>query len=119
MEYTAKAVARAVGITPATRRFVLRDEYGLPYDGRQYDLVLAALSRPDRTPTLDARLHTVAYALRKSMTSGRMPAASENRIAEYSPYQLCALVARVANDCLETTVGGICDGWIAAHHVEL
>lgn len=116
---TAREIAKAAGIGPRTKRFTLRDEFGLAYDGRQYAHVLGALGRSDLTPDLTERVHTVAYALRKSMVSARMPAVSENRIADYSPYRLCALVARIARECPETTIGGICDVWIAAHHAEL
>lgn len=116
---TARQIAQAAGIAPATKRYVLRDECGLPYEGRQYTHVLGALSRSDRTPDLSARIHTVAYALFKCMTSARMDAVSVNRIATYSPYRLCALVARVALECPETTIGGICDGWLIRHHTEL
>lgn len=115
----AATIARAAKIAPRTKNFVVRDEYGLPYEGRRYTHVLSALSRSDLTPDLDTRPHTVAYALLKSMSSARMPAESVNRIATYSPYQLCALVARIAAECPETTIGGICDIWIAAHHKEL
>lgn len=120
---TAKAstatIAKAAGISPRTKRFVLRDEYGTPYAGARHDLVLAALSRSDITPDLPSRIHTVAYALRKCMVSGRMNAVSEMRIAAYSAYQLCALVARIANECDEETIGGICDTWLVRHHAGL
>lgn len=116
---TAREIAQAAGIGTRTRQFVLRDEFGMAYDGRRYELVLAALSRSDRAPLLPSRVRTVAYALRKSMVSARMPSLSSARIAEYSPYQLCALVARIVRECPETTIGGICDGWIARHHHEL
>jgi hypothetical protein len=116
--YTASALAKAAGISPRTKRVVIRDEFGfiISADSRRYATVLAILSRSDLTPGLDARIHTVAYAVRKCMTSGRMPADSENRIADYTPYQLCKLVARVAMECPETTIGGICDTWLMAHH---
>jgi hypothetical protein len=112
-------MATALGIGPRTRSYVLRDQHGFAYDGQRYEMVLAALSRNDITPELSARVHTVAYALRKSMTSARMPATSVLRIAAYSAYQVCALVARIDRECPEETVGGICDGWIAANHGSL
>ncbi|MEU8151737.1 hypothetical protein [Nonomuraea sp. NPDC048901] len=117
---TAREIAKALGVGTRTRKFVLRDEYGIELrDGsRRYAKVLAALSRSDMSD-LPIRIHTVAYALRKCMVSGRMNAASENRIADYSPYQLCALVARIASECPETTIGGICDGWLLANHADL
>lgn len=114
-----REIARAAKIAPATKRYVLRDEYGIAHDGRQYQHVLGALGRSDLTPDLSQRVHTVAYALNKCMSSARMCAVSTNRIAAYSPYRLCALVARIAAECDETTIGGICDGWLLAHHREL
>lgn len=102
---TARDIAKAAGIGTRTRRVVIRDEYGfvISGEGRSYADTLAVLSRSDLTPGLSARVHTVAYALRKCMVSGRMNPTSENRIAAYSPYRLCALVARIADECPETT----------------
>jgi hypothetical protein len=119
--YTAREIAAAAGIGPRTKKVVIRDEYGFNVSGqaRRYADVLAILCRPDLTPDLPDRIHTVAYALRKCMTSARMAAESENRIAAYTPYQICAVVARVANECPETTIGGICDIWLLRHHTEL
>jgi hypothetical protein len=118
---TAKDIARAAGIGPRTRKVTIRDEYGSVISGKQrrYADVLAVLSRSDFTPDLSSRVHTVAYALRKCMTSARMPAESENRIADYSPYRLCALVARISRECPEETIGGICDNWLMSHHNDL
>ncbi len=82
---TTRDVARSVRIAPRTKRFVLRDEYGCRYDGRQAELILAALSRSDRSEGLDTETRTVAYALRKSITTGRMSAAVANRICELTP----------------------------------
>lgn len=121
MTSTAKAIATAAKIGTRTKRVEIRDEYGFVISGeaRRYDAVLALIARSDLTPDLDSRTHTVAYALRKCMVSGRMNAVSENRIAQYSPYQLCKVVARIVNECPETTVGGICDGWLLANHAGL
>jgi hypothetical protein len=117
-QYTPRQVARAARIGPRTRKSAIRVR--VEYSGeRDYAVILAYLCRSDLTPDLDARIHTVAYALRKCMVSGRMDATSENRIATYSPYRLCALIARIANECPETTIGGICDQWILAHHTDL
>ncbi|MGS2645893.1 hypothetical protein [Streptosporangium sp. G12] len=116
---TAREIAKAIKIGTRTRKFSLTDEYGIAIsEGRRYDHVLAALARSDKS-NLTTRIHTVAYALRKCMVSGRMNAASENRIATYTPYQLCRLVARIAKECPETTIGGICDGWLIANHASL
>lgn len=114
-----KTVAAAAGIAPRTRNVVVRDEYGLPYQGDRFDHVMATLSRPDLAPGLDAHIHTVAYALAKSVQSARMSPVPVLRVRAYSAYQLCALVARIANECQETTVGGICDRWIASHQNDL
>lgn len=120
MTTTAKAIATAAKISHRTKKVVIRDEYGIAFTGgRRYSTVLAILGRSDLTPDLDSRIHTVAYALRKCMVSGRMDATSENRIATYSPYRLCALVARIANECPETTIGGICDEWLIKNHAVL
>ena len=116
---TARDLARAIGIGPRTRRFVLRDRDGIAYDGRRTHLVLAALARSDKTPGLSADLHTVAYALHKSITTARMSPDVANRLCELSPYQVCAVVARVARDCPQTTTGGICDVWLPQHQHEL
>lgn len=114
-EFATRDIAKAIAVAPRTKKFVLRDEFGLAYDGRRYTHVLGALANSDRSD-LPGRVHTVAYALLKSMSTGRMNAVSASRIADYSPYRMCSLVARIANDCTETTIGGICDGWIAANH---
>jgi hypothetical protein len=116
---SARELARALGIAPRTRRFVLRDEYGCAYEGRRAEHVLAALSRSDKTPGLSAELHTVAHALFKSMTTGRMNASVAMAICDLSPYRVCGIVARVAAECPETTTGGICDYWLPEHQQEL
>lgn len=117
---TAREIAKAIGVGTRTRKYVMQDEYGIAVRSgmRPYADVLATLSRSDLSD-LPQRIHTVAYALRKCMVSARMPAASENRIATYSPYQMCALVARVAAECPETTIGGICDIWLMDNHASL
>ena len=112
-------IARSIGITPRTKRFVLRDSDGIPYEGWRSELVLAALGRSDKAPGLPAELRTVAYALCKSMTSARMSAVVANQIHAMTPYQVCGIVAKVAAECPETTVGGICDTWLPKHQHEL
>lgn len=121
MTVTAKTIAAAAKIGTRTKKVQIRDEDGfvISGDARRYDTTLAIIARADLTPDLDSRTHTVAYALRKCMVSGRMSAVSENRIATYSPYQICKLVARIVSECPETTVGGICDGWLLANHNSL
>ena len=112
MEITTAQVARSVGIGPRSKRFVLRDQDGTAYDGSRTELVLAALSRSDKSPDLPAEVHTVAYAVRKSLVTARMGATFALRLREMSPYRICGLVARVACECPETTTGGICDDWL-------
>jgi len=116
---TAKAIATAARINPHTKKYVLRDEYGLAYEGHRYWHVLSAISRPDISPELSQKTRTVAYALLKSISSARMEPVSAARISAYTPYQLCALVARITRECPEDTTGGICDGWLPRHHNEL
>lgn len=115
---TAKELAQSIGVWPATRHYNFEDYP--ERDAPMYDHVLLALSRPDFTPGVNGRTMLVAYALHKSLSTGRMPTASRVRIAGYRrPYQLCQLVARISRDCPETTIGGICDRWIAEHHRDL
>jgi hypothetical protein len=115
MEITAVQVARSAGVGPRTKRFVLRDADGVPYDGGRAEMVLAALSRGDKTPDLPAEVHTVAYAVRKSLVTARMRPGPSVRLQAMSPYRICAQVAAVARECPETTTGGICDGWLPQH----
>ena len=113
-EITTAQVARSVGIGPRSKRFVLRDGDGIAYDGARTELVLAALSRCDKSE-LPAEVHTVAYAVRKSLVTARMRAEYAMRLRFMSPYRVCALVATVARECPETTTGGICDEWLPQH----
>ena len=113
-EITAARVARSVGIGPRSKRFVLLDRDGIAYDGSRTELVLAALSRSDKSD-LPAEVHTVAYAVRKSLVTARMNATAAMRVRFMSPYRVCALVAQVARECPETTTGGICDEWLPRH----
>lgn len=118
--YRAADLASAAGIGTRTKWFILREPDGYAYEDQgRFNNVTAALCRADITPDLDARVHTVAYALRKSVLTSRMNPVSALRIQTYTPYQICKLVAQIANDCPETTTGGICDDWLAQHHEEL
>jgi hypothetical protein len=120
MTTTAKEIAQAAGIAPATKRFVLRDEFGLAYDGGRSAHVLAALCRSDKTPALSAGVHTTAYAIWKCLTTARMNLELGRRIREdYSPYRICALVAQVANATPGAQIGELADFWINAHAAEL
>jgi hypothetical protein len=93
---TTSEIAKAAGITPRTKRFVLHDEYGFAYPGTRTDHVLAALQRTDLVQ-LDRRTFTVACALRKCYVTGRMNVELARRVREQkTPYQLCAMVAKIA-----------------------
>ncbi len=111
-QITTGQVARSIGVGPRSKRFVLRDADGVAYDGSRSELVLAALSRSDKSPDLPADVHTVAYAVRKSLVTARMRPGPALRLRAMSPYRVCGLVARVAQECPETTTGGICDDWL-------
>jgi hypothetical protein len=114
-QITTSQVARSVGIGPRSKRFVLLDGDGVPYDGGRAELVLAALSRSDKSPDLPPEVHVVAYAIRKSLVTARMRSGPAVRLRGMSPYRVCGLVASVACECPETTTGGICDGWLPGH----
>lgn len=118
---TTAQIARAAGISPRTKRFVLRDEYGLAYDGGQAAHVLAALARSDKTPDLDQRTRIVAIAVSKSYNTGRMNSGLAVRmVADYSPYQVCGVVATIAERYQgEPTIGELADFWINRHAEEL
>ena len=119
---TAREIARAIGVAPRTVKFEVTNRDGFTeIDSMwipRWEKVLVSLSRTDIS-TVTQKVHTVAYALHKSMSSARMNPVDSMRIQAYSPYRLCALVERIARECPETTVGGICDGWIAQHSDEL
>lgn len=114
---TAREIAKAVGVGTRTRKFEMRDregyivlgQYGVP----RYARVLNSLMRSDCSD-VTFRIRLVAMALYKSISTGRMNPVCSNLIQErYTPYQLCALVARIARECDETTIGGICDIWLS------
>jgi hypothetical protein len=118
---TAAQVARAADITPRTETFVLRDSHGAAYPGNRAEHVLAALQRSDQTPDLPAGTRTAAMGLYKSFTTGRMRVELARRVREqYTPYQLCALVAHIANETgPAATTGYLADDWINQHADEL
>jgi hypothetical protein len=109
-----RQIAQAIKVTPATRKFELRDSDGLRYDGNRAELVLAALSRSDKSD-LPSEIHTIAYAIRKSLVTARMNPVAASQVRMLTPYQVCGIVAKAAAECDETTVGGICDGWLPAN----
>ncbi|WP_433520102.1 hypothetical protein ACQP2T_63920 (plasmid) [Nonomuraea sp. CA-143628] len=120
---TAREIAKAIRVAPRTRKFVMKDREGWDilgqYDVPRYARVLCSLMRSDLSD-VTSRIRLVAMALHKSISTGRMNAVCSNLIQErYTPYQLCALVAQIARDCDETTIGGICDTWLSANIVRL
>lgn len=120
MNTTARQIAVAAGIAPNTKRYTLRDECGLVYEGGHTEHVLAALGRSDKTPGLDTRTHMVAYSIYKCLTTGRMDPALSLRIRCYRPYQVCMLVAKVSNDApADAQIGYLADDWINQHAADL
>ncbi|MET8864687.1 hypothetical protein ABZW11_17255 [Nonomuraea sp. NPDC004580] len=114
---TAREIAKAIRVGTRTRRYVMQDREGWEilgqYDTPRYARVLNSLMRPDCSE-VTFRIRIVAMALYKSISTGRINAVCSNLIKErYTPYQLCALVARIAAECDETTIGGICDVWLS------
>jgi hypothetical protein len=116
-----KTIAAAAGIAPRTRKFALTDEFGSRFDGGRTSHVLAALARSDKTPELDQRTRIVAMAVQKSLSTGRMtPALAVRMIADYTPYQVCGVVAKIAEKFEgDPTIGELADFWINAHAEEL
>lgn len=114
-----KDLMQALGVGNNTRTFVLRDEFGIRYEGSSVQLALAALSRTDRTPSLPAHVHRVAYAIYKSMATGRMAPTVVMRIQSYKISKLCGLVAQVHEECYDKTIGEIADDWLIQHADEL
>jgi hypothetical protein len=120
---TAREIAKAIGVGTRTRKFEMRDLEGYTvmgqYSDPRYARVLNSLGRSDCSD-VTYRVRLVAIALYKSISTGRMNPVCSNLIKErYTPYQLCALVARIARECDETTIGGICDTWLSANIARL
>lgn len=117
---TAAQIARAAHITPRTKNFVLCDEYGLTYGGGRTEHVLAALQNCDRTPELSQRIRICAIGLGKCFITGRMNVELSRYVLEATPYQICALLARIAALYQGfPTIGELADTWINAHREEL
>jgi hypothetical protein len=113
---TASSVAKAAGIAPRTKRFEVCDNYGLAYEGGRTAHVMAALCRSDLTPALDYRTRIVANGLYKCYNTGRMNPYLANRLTAYTPYQVCRVVAKIANAFPgDPTIGALADDWINAH----
>jgi hypothetical protein len=117
---TAKDVAQAAGISSRTKRYMVCDEYDLPIDRTmsRHLQVLVGLLRSGRLAT---REYTVVSALLKAINTGRINVFLLRRIREdYTPYQICGLVAKVsAMYDGEPTIGELADFWFNAHADQL
>lgn len=119
-------IAKVVGITPRTKRFESVDGDGLPVfypdEAERWEHVLSAvrLARTERQD-VSMRVYIIAVALHKSATTGRMNFGLLRRLREqYTPYQICALIARIANIYQgEPTIGDLADFWLNRHADEL
>lgn len=124
---TTREVAAAARVGTTTRRYKLRDPADEWWIERSETdttwLVLTALGRHDMNRMeADARKNRcvlAAAALSKCIYTGRMDATTSLRIKRYTPWQLCALVARIARDADEAQLGGICDIWLIRNHASL
>lgn len=122
---TVREVAGAAGVGPRSKRVTAGDlevTAGLNRMPRTA-AVLAVLGRTDLNRLLPGprqrRCALVAPALGKALDTGRLDPVAAARIREYTPYQVCRLVARIARESPETTVGGLCDDWICRHRDRL
>lgn len=117
MSITTREIAQAASIGPRTKHFRLTDEYGLAYDGGRTYHVLAALGRSDKTPALDQRTRIVAAGMFKCFTTGRMNVHLARYLREdLTPYQLCGIVAKIANSYQGwPSIGDLADTWINQH----
>jgi hypothetical protein len=108
-------VAAAIGVSRDTIEFDLTDGYGYTYAGPAMHKVLAALARPDVTPTLSGRVHTVATGLLAAVQDERLPSTI---LTDRSPFETVALV---------TYLCGVAEGempwhiteWVICHHATL
>jgi hypothetical protein len=116
-------VAKAAGIAPRTKRYVARDAQGYVLNSYAppHEQVFAVLGRYDITPSIDDRVRVAVLALEKSINTGRMNVHLAGRVrGQYTPYQLCALVSRVASESGEAaTIGYLADQWINEHAADL
>ena len=124
MNATTAQIAKAAGIAPRTKRFVLRDEYGIAYDGSRTEHVLSAVARHDLTPNLDQATHIAARAAVKAITTGRMNPTLANRMQQFTPYQVCKVVAYIvgtygAQKLITDSVGPVADYWLNEHSDEI
>jgi hypothetical protein len=121
----AQDVAKAVGIAPRTKRFEAIGADGLPVfmigEAERWEHVISAirLARTERGE-LDVRTYTIACAIWKWINTGRANPTAAMKVRARSPYQVCALVARISGLFEgEPTVGELADFWINKHAEEL
>lgn len=122
---TARQIASTVGIAPRTKRFEAVGADGLPVfmtgEAERWEHVISAirLARTERRE-LDTRTYTIACAIWKWINTGRANPTAAMKVRARSPYQVCALVARIS-ELFEgdVTVGELADFWINEHAEEL
>jgi hypothetical protein len=118
-------IAKAVCIAPRTKRFEAIGVDGLPVfmigEAERWEHVISAirLARTERRE-LDMRTYIVALAITKWINTGRANPTAATKVRARSPYQVCALVARISELFEgEPTVGELADFWINEHAEEL
>lgn len=119
-------IAKAAGIAPRTKRYAALDADGFPlfFDGEvdRWEQVLHGIrtARIDRQ-AVDMQTYITVVAVLKAMNTARINVFLARRIREqYTPYQLCALVARITRDAGDgATIGYLADEWINQHAEEL
>ncbi len=118
-------VAKAVGIAPRTKRFEVIGADGLPVfmigEAERWEHVISAirLARTERK-ALDMRTYIIACAIWKWINTGRANPTAAMRVRAMSPYQVCALVAKISATFEgDPTIGELADFWINEHVGEL
>lgn len=122
---TTQDIAKAVGIAPRTKRFEAIGMDGLPVfmvgEAERWEHVISAirLARTERK-MLDMRTYIVALAVAKWINTGRANPTAAMKVRARSPYQVCALVARISELFKgDPTIGELADFWINEHAEEL
>jgi hypothetical protein len=123
--FTARQIAETVNIAPRTKRFEAIGADGLPVfmigEAERWEHVISAirLARTERS-LLDVRTYTIACAVWKWINTGRANPTAAMKVRARSPYQVCALVARIS-ELFEgdVTVGELADFWLNRHAEEL
>lgn len=123
---TASQIAKAVGIAPRTKRYRALNTNGYPLlmvgEAERWEEVFYAIraARTDRQ-TVSMRTFIVVCALTKAMHTCRMNVHLARRIREqYTPYQLCMLVAKISAKFEgQPSIGELADEWINKHADQL